>query len=106
MSIARIKKDDQVIAISGEYAGDTGRVLSIDRKKQRAVVEGLNMVKKAMRRSQENAEGGFEDIEAPIHLSNLMPYDPTQKKGARIRRVREGDRWIRKAKGSDHAFDA
>ena len=106
MSIARIKKDDQVIVTSGEFAGDTGRVLSIDRKKQRAVVEGLNTVKKTVRRSQDNPEGGFNDIEAPIHLSNLMPYDPTQKKGVRIRRVREGDRWVRKAKGSDHAFDA
>ena len=92
MSVARIKKNDTVIAIAGESAGKTGKVLRVLPKKGKAVVQGLNMVKKAIRRSQTAPEGGFVDREAPIDLSNLMPYDPDAKKGVRIRRVREGER--------------
>lgn len=106
MSIARIKRDDQVIVMSGEHAGETGRVLSVDTVKQRAVVDGVNRVTKSVRPSETEQEGGFTDIEAPLHLSNLMPYDPTQKKGVRVTRVREGEKWVRKAKGSEHVFDA
>jgi len=69
------------------------------------VVQGLNMVKKAIRRSQTAPEGGFVDREAPIDLSNLMPYDPDAKKGVRIRRVREGDKVVRKSKATGKSLD-
>ena len=59
MSVARIKKNDTVIAIAGESAGKTGKVLRVLPKKGKAVVQGLNMVKKAIRRSQTAPEGGF-----------------------------------------------
>ena len=83
MSVARIKKNDTVIAIAGDNAGKTGKVLRVLPKKGKAVVQGLNMVKKAIRRSQAAPDGGFADREAPIDLSNLMPYDPDTKKGSR-----------------------
>lgn len=105
MSVGRIKKDDIVIANSGNAAGKTGRVLSIDFKRQRAVVEGLNMVKKTIRKSQEFPEGKIVDIPAPIHLSNLMPYDPKAKKGVRISCVREDGNSVRIAKGTGHRFE-
>ncbi len=105
MSIARIKKNDLVVAIAGEYAGQTGRVLTVDVAREMAVVEGLNMVKRAVRRSQTQPEGGYNEFEAPIRLSNLMPYDPDRKRGVRIARVREGDRFVRKAKGSGRLMD-
>ncbi len=105
MSVARIKKNDTVIAIAGEYAGQTGKVLSIDRRSGRAFVEGLNMVKKAVRRSQGQSESGFVEREAPVELSNLMPYDPDRKKGVRIRRVRQADRGVRQAKGTGRILD-
>jgi large subunit ribosomal protein L24 len=105
MSIARIKKNDLVVAITGEYAGQTGRVLVVDKAAGKAVVEGLNMVKRAVRRSQAKPDGGYNDFEAPISLSNLMPYDPDRKRGVRITRVREGDRFVRKAKGSGRLMD-
>ncbi len=98
MSIARIKKDDVVIAISGEYAGKTGKVLSVNPKDGFAIVEGLNIVKKARPRSNENPNGGFVSFEAPIRLCKLMPYDPDLKKGVRISRVKEGDKFVRKSK--------
>ncbi len=105
MSVARIKKDDTVIAIKGEYAGQTGKVLRVMADKGLAVVQGLNMVKKAVRRSQTSPNGGFVDREAPMKLSNLMPYDPEKKKGVRISRVREGDKVVRKSKASGKSLD-
>lgn len=105
MSIARIKKNDVVIAITGEYAGQTGRVLSVQPAAGLAVVEGLNLVKRAVRRSQDNPNGGYKSFEAPIRLSNLMPYDPDKKKGVRIARVREGGKTVRKAKGTGRVLD-
>ena len=105
MSIARIKKNDVVIAITGEYAGQTGRVLSVQVAAGMAVVAGLNMVQRSVRRSQEKPDGGYNKFEAPIRLSNLMPYDPDQKKGVRIARVREGGKTVRKAKGTGRILD-
>jgi len=68
---ARIKKGDLVEAISGEEKGKTGKVLQILPETDRAVVEGLNFVKKHMRKTQDNPQGGVFEKEAPIHLSNL-----------------------------------
>ena len=95
MSIARIKKGDTVIVISGEYAGKTGKVTSVSPKDGTAIVEGVNMRTHAVRRSQENTAGGFVKAEAPIRLCKLMPYDSEAKKGVRIRRVKEGDKFVR-----------
>jgi large subunit ribosomal protein L24 len=105
MSVARIKKNDTVIAIAGAYAGQTGKVLRVDRAAGCAVVEGINLRTKTVRRSQANSQGGFTKREAPIDLSNLMPYDPDRKKGVRIVRVREAGRGVRKAKGTGRLLD-
>ena len=104
MSISRIKKGDEVIAISGVNAGKKGKVLFVDIEKSRAIVEGINLKKKTVRRSQDNPQGGIVDQEAPIALSNLMPYDPSAKKGVRISRVKDGDKPLRKSKASSHVF--
>ncbi len=104
MSIARIKTGDTVVVISGEYAGKTGKVKSVSPEKETAVVEGINKVKRAVRRSQENPNGGFVEFEAPIRLCKLMPYDEGAKKGVRISRVKEGDKFVRKAKGTGRVF--
>lgn len=67
-----IKVGDTVKVISGESNGQEGNVLSIDRKKMRVIVEGVNLVKKHQKPSASNPEGGILDIEAGIHISNLM----------------------------------
>lgn len=67
-----IKVGDTVEVISGESNGQEGAVLSIDRKKLRATVEGVNLVKKHQKPSAANPEGGILDVEAGIHISNLM----------------------------------
>jgi len=105
MSIARIKKGDTVYCTTGESAGLKGKVLKVNAEKGVAVVEGLNIVKKATRPSEAYPQGGFIEREAPIHLSNLMPYDADKKKGVRISRVREGDKTVRKSKASGKSID-
>ena len=105
MSVSRIKKDDVVIVNTGRNRGKTGKVLAIDPKRERAVVEGVNLVKKTVRKSQQFPEGKILDVPASIHLSNLMPYDPQAKKGVRISRVREGGKGVRVAKGTGHRFE-
>lgn len=68
---ARIKKGDMVQAITGEDKGKTGKVLQVLADSDRALVEGLNFVKKHQRKTQDNPQGGVFEKEAPIHLSNL-----------------------------------
>lgn len=68
----RIRKDDQVTVIAGKDKGKTGRVLRVDRDKGRVLVEGINIVKKAMRKKRQEDRGGIAEIEAPIHISNVM----------------------------------
>ena len=84
MAIARIKKNDTVIVTSGNDAGKTGTVLKVDPKKGVAVVGKINVHKKAMRRTEKHA-GGIIDIEMPVRLCKLMPYDPEAKRGTRVR---------------------
>ena len=84
MAIARIRKNDTVIVISGTSAGKTGVVKSVDPTKGVAVVEGVNVHKKAVRRTEKTA-GGIIDIEMPIRLSKLMPYDAEAKRGTRVK---------------------
>lgn len=80
----KLRKDDNVIVIAGKEKGKKGKVLFIDNKNDRIVIEGVNQRKKFMRPSQENPKGGVVNIEAPMHISNVMYYDDKQKKGARI----------------------
>ena len=68
----RLRRDDQVVVISGRERGKTGRVLRINIDRQQVVIEGLNLVKKAMRPTQQRQQGGISEVEAPIHLSNVM----------------------------------
>ena len=84
MALARIRKNDTVIVTSGNDAGKMGTVMSVNPKKGTAIVGGLNKHKKAMRRT-EKTPGGLVDIELPIRLCKLMPYDAEKKCGSRVR---------------------
>jgi len=68
----RIRKNDQVQIIAGKDRGKSGRVLRIDHSQGRVVVEGLNMVRKAMRPKGQNQKGGINSVEAALDLSNVM----------------------------------
>src|SRR3954447_14840649 len=84
-----IKSGDQVMVITGADKGKTGRVLRVisneDRNRERVVVEGINRVWKHVKPSQRNPQGGRIQKDAPIHISNVMPLDPTSGKGTRVK---------------------
>jgi large subunit ribosomal protein L24 len=74
-----IKKGDNVMVIAGESKGQHGKVLVVDSKKQKAIIEGINLVTKHAKPSAENPDGGIIKKEAPIHISNLMVVDGSGK---------------------------
>jgi large subunit ribosomal protein L24 len=80
-----IKSGDQVMVITGADKGKTGRVLRVLVDRERVVVEGINRVWKHVRPSQRNPQGGRIQKDAPIHVSNVMPIDPTNGKSTRVR---------------------
>jgi large subunit ribosomal protein L24 len=86
MSKLHIKKGDTVYVNSGEDKGKTGRVLEVQVEKQRAIVEGVNMVSKSTKPNAANPQGGIVKKEAAIHISNLNPVDPKSGKPTRIGR--------------------
>ncbi|HEY7090246.1 MAG TPA: 50S ribosomal protein L24 [Tepidisphaeraceae bacterium] len=86
-----IKSGDQVIVIAGADKGKVGRVLRIIPDRDRVVVEGINRVWKHVRPSQRYPQGGRIQKDAPIHISNVMPVDPSNGKGTRVKfEVRDG----------------
>lgn len=84
MSKLHIKKGDTVYVNAGNDRGKTGRVLRVIVDKQRAVVEGINMVSKSTKPNAKNPQGGIIKMEAPIHISNLNPVDPKSGKPTRV----------------------
>lgn len=83
--MAKLRKEDDVIVIAGKSKGQRGRILEILPQEQKALVENVNMVKKAVRPNPNtDQEGGIIEQESPIALSNLMLYHPKLKKGARV----------------------
>ena len=83
-----IKKGDTVFVNTGEYRGQKGRVLEVDRKKDRAIVEGINMISKHTKPNAQNPDGGIIKKEASVHISNLMLFDPSSGAPTRIGRRR------------------
>ena len=113
MASPRIRRDDMVKVISGKARGKTGRIMRVDREKDRVYVEGLNIQKRHRRpvtlrdtqRTQESG-GGIIETEGPIHISNVMLVDPAKNKPTRvgIRRDENGKR-VRYSKASGEAID-
>ncbi len=87
MTKLHIKKGDIVYVLSGDDKGKTGRVLKVEVSKYRAVVEGVNKVKKSTKPNAKNPQGGIIEVEAPIHLSNLNLVDPKSGKEAKPTRI-------------------
>lgn len=81
-----IKKDDTVMVISGNFKGRKAKVLEVFPDQNKAIVEGINLVTKHVKPSAQNPEGGRNEQEAPIHISNLMVVDPSSGDPVRIGR--------------------
>jgi large subunit ribosomal protein L24 len=107
----KIRRDDEVVVISGKDRGKTGRVLRVDPKKQRVYVEGLNIVKRHTRpqqvRGAQRAEqvGGVIEREGPIHISNVMLMDPKDKKPTRLGVSRDDGERVRVTRRSGTRLD-
>ena len=96
-----IKKGDSVVVISGNSKGQQGKVLEVIRSKDRAIVEGVNLVSKHTKPNAENPQGGIIKQEAPVHISNLMLVDPASGKRTRIgRRLNDKGKLVRYSKKS------
>lgn len=94
-----IKKGDKVMVISGANKGATGEVQQVFPRKYRAIVEGVNIAKKHAKPTHDEP-GGINDVEQPIHLSNLQLIDPASGKATRIGRKKDGDVTVRFSKKS------
>lgn len=93
----KLKKDDNVKVIAGREKGKTGRVIKIDREKNRVFLQGVNLVKKAKKARSQQDKGGIVEIEAPIDASNVMII--CKKCGpTRITNVIDGDSKVRKCR--------
>ena len=104
MGIARIKKGDTVIIISGKDKGRTGKVLKVIPRENRVVVEGINIVKRHQKPTTTD-QGGIIEKEAPIHISNVMLLDQKTGKRTRVRIVEKEGKKVRQAVHSDTIFD-
>ncbi|PWC33869.1 50S ribosomal protein L24 [Azospirillum sp. TSO35-2] len=102
---AKIKTKDKVIVLTGRDKGKTGEVLRVIPKENRAVVQGVNVVKKHQRPSA-RSQGGIIEFEAPINLSNLAHVDPKDGKPTRVGfKILEDGRKVRVAKRSGEVID-
>jgi large subunit ribosomal protein L24 len=111
MRAAKIRRDDEVVVVSGKDRGKTGKVLRVDPKRERVYVEGLNIVKRHQRpqqvRGAQRAEtvGGVVEKEGAIHMSNVMLIDPKDHKPTRVGVSREGGRRTRVTRRSGTQLD-
>jgi large subunit ribosomal protein L24 len=81
----KLKINDEVIILAGKNKSRKGKVKSINDKKKTVLVDGINIVKKAVKPTQENPNGGFLDLEKPVHISNVAVVSPKSGKATRVR---------------------
>jgi len=100
-----VKKGDKVMVITGKDKGKTGVILTAYPKKDRVLVEGVNIVKKHTKPNQENPQGGIVSLEAAIHISNVMLLDPKTNEPTRVGYKTEDGKKVRVAKKSGENLD-
>ena len=100
----KIKTGDTVRVIAGDHKGSEGKVVSVDREKNKAIVEGVNMVSKHTKPSAKNPQGGIVKKEASIQISNIALIDPKTKETTRVGIRVEGDKKVRFSKKSNQVL--
>ena len=86
----KIKRDSEVLVISGEHKGKRGKVLQVLRDSQRVIVEGVNLRKKCVKKTQENPKGSIIEKEMPIHYSNVKLISSVKEKDSQEEKVEQG----------------
>lgn len=81
----KIKVNDDVVVVAGKDKGKTGKVQKLNFKTNTVLVEGVNLVKKAVKPTQENPQGGIFEVERPVHISNVAVVSPKTNKATRVR---------------------
>jgi large subunit ribosomal protein L24 len=104
MTKLKIKSGDHVRVISGDHKGSEGKVLTVFIDKNKAIVEGVNMVSKHTKPSAKNPQGGIVKKEAPIQISNLSLIDPKSKEVTKVGFRIEGDKKVRFSKKSNQVL--
>jgi large subunit ribosomal protein L24 len=104
MTKLKIKSGDIVTVIAGDHKGAQGKVVRVNREKNNAIVEGVNMVSKHTKPSAKNPQGGIVKKEAPLHISNLALIDPKSKKATKVGTRVEGDKKVRFSKSSNQVI--
>jgi large subunit ribosomal protein L24 len=87
----RLRKNDEVIVISGKNKGARGKILKVFAETDRVIVEGVNRVKRHQKPTQKMPQGGITEKELAIHVSNVMPVDPKTNKPTRVRAGKDKD---------------
>ena len=100
----KIKSGDIVRVIAGDHKGSEGKIVRVLREKNKAIVEGVNMVSKHTKPSAKNPQGGLVKKEAPIHVSNLSLIDPKSKEATKVGFKQEGDKKVRFSKKSNQVL--
>ena len=100
----KIKSGDVVRVIAGDHKGLEGKIVRVLREKNKAIVEGVNMVSKHTKPSAKNPQGGIVKKEAPIHVSNLSLIDPKSKEATKVGFKQEGDKKVRFSKKSNQVL--
>ncbi|MSO68985.1 MAG: 50S ribosomal protein L24 [Alphaproteobacteria bacterium] len=102
----KIKKDDEVIVVTGRDRGKQGKVLRAMPEKNRVLVQGVNIVKRHTKPSQADPQGGIKEKEAPIHVSNVALVDPKTSRPTRVGfKILTDGRKVRVAKRSGEVID-
>jgi large subunit ribosomal protein L24 len=104
MEKLKIKSGDLVLVTAGDHKGSEGKVLRVLKDKNKAIVEGVNLVKKHQKPSAASPKGGITEMEAPIHISNLAVKDPKSGEATRVGFKMEGDKKVRFAKKSNQVL--
>ena len=104
MTKLKVKSGDLVRVIAGDHKGEEGKILTIQREKNKAIVEGVNMVSKHTKPSATNPQGGIVKKEAAIHISNLSLIDPKSKETTKVGYKTEGDKKVRFSKKSNQVL--
>ena len=100
----KIKSGDIVRVIAGDHKGSEGKVLKVDREKNKAIVEGVNMVSKHTKPSAKNPQDGIVKKEAPIQISNIALVDAKTKETTKVGMRMEGDKKVRFSKKSNQVL--
>lgn len=100
----KIKSGDNVRVIAGDHKGAEGKVVSVDREKNKAIVEGVNMVSKHTKPSAKSPQGGIVKKEAPIQISNIALVDPKTKETTKVGYRMDGDKKVRFSKKSNQVL--